>query len=110
MKTIIAKSETFRRSLKFTSLKTGSNINLSGCTAYAQMRTAPGGTLLGTATTSVDVDRAVIIALWDAEMTASWNIGECGFDIWLKSSDGDQKPIYSEQCQIVKSYTENMGD
>ena len=44
MRTIIIQNETFRRSLKFTDIKTGAVLDLTGCTAFAQMRDKPGGT------------------------------------------------------------------
>ena len=105
MKTIIKKAETFRRSLKFTDLKTGGILDLTGCAAYSQMRKSPGGDLLDTAVCSIDTGTGVISALWSADMTAEWPVGDCGFDIWLVS-DEEQKPIYTEMCSVVLPWTD----
>ena len=109
MKTIITQAETFRRSLKFTSLKTGAIINLDGCEAYSQMRKKPKGELLGTATCSIDIEQGVVTAMWSKEQTASWEIGQAGYDIWLVCGE-EQKPIFTEEVKIIAGYTENMGD
>lgn len=105
MKTIIKKAETFRRSLKFTNIKTGGILDLTGCVAYSQMRKSPGGDLLDTATCSINTGTGVISVLWSADMTAAWPLGDCGFDVWIES-DGEQKPIYTELCAVVKSWTD----
>jgi len=105
MRTIIKQAETFRRSLKFTDLKTGAKLDLTGCTAYSQMRNKPGGTLYDSAECTVDTVNAVISALWDKDLTAAWPEGPCGFDIWLVCG-GEQKPIYSEECVVAVSYTD----
>lgn len=105
MRTIIAQAETFRRSLKFTDLKTGAKLDLTGCTAYAQMRNKPGGTLYDSAECSVDTANGIVTALWDSAQTVGWPLGNCGFDIWLVCGD-DQKPVYAEECTIVQSFTD----
>ena len=105
MTTIIKQNETFRRSLKLTQTQTGVTQDLTGCTAYSQMRNVPGGDLIATAEVTIDAEQGVITALWTAEQTADFPLGTCGYDIWLKCED-DQKPIYTEQVSVIKSYTE----
>lgn len=105
MNTIIKQSETFRRTLKFTHVKSGEIIDLTGCTAYAQMRTEPGGTLLDEATCAIDTANGIVSATWSAEQTANLPLGKAGYDIWLKCGD-EQKPIFTEQVTVVKGYTE----
>lgn len=109
MRTIIIQNETFRRSLKFTDLKTGAVLDLTGCTAFAQMRDKPGGTLYDSAECTIDTVNGVISALWDSTQTAGWPLGPCGFDIWLEC-DGEQKPVYVEDCIVGKGYTEIEED
>lgn len=104
MKTIIKQNETFRRTLQFTDTKTNRIIDLTGCTAYSQMRDKPGGTLLGDATCTVDVPSGTVSALWTPAQTDAFPIGDCGFDIWLVCA-GEQKPIYTEFCTVVKGFT-----
>ena len=104
-RTIIYQSETFRRALKFSDVRTGAKLDLTGCTAYAQMRDKPGGELYDEAVCSIDLDNSIVSALWDKELTAEWPLGNCGFDIWLVC-DGEQKPIYTEACEVVQGFTE----
>ena len=104
MRTIIVQNETFRRSLKFTDVHTGAKLDLTGCTAYSQMRDKPGGILYDDAECTIDLDNGIVSALWDKEVTAGWPLGNCGFDIWLVC-DGEQKPVYSEECIVTSGYT-----
>ena len=101
---IIKKAETFRRTLQFSNKQTGGVVDLTGCTAYSQMRTKPGGTLLATAECSIDTATGTVIALFDKEITAALPIGEAGYDVWLVCGD-DQKPIFTELVTIIDPYT-----
>ena len=103
-KRIIKKAETFRRSLRFSNKQTGGTIDLTGCTAYSQMRTKPGGTLLATAVCTIDIPTGTVIVLFDAELTEALPLGEAGYDVWLVCGD-DQKPIYTELVTIIDPYT-----
>ena len=105
MITIIKQAETFRRSLKLCDVNTGVIADLTGCTAYAQMRKTPGGDLIASATVSIDTGTGVVTALWDAATTATFPIGTWGYDIWLVCG-GDQKPIFTEQVSVIKPYTQ----
>ena len=105
MKTIISQAETFRRALKFTNVKSGEIVNLTGCTAYSQMRVKPKGTWHSDATCAIDTNNGIITATWSKEQTAQFPLGVLGYDIWL-TCDGEQKPIFSEQVEIVEGYTE----
>ena len=103
MTTIIKKAETFRRTLKFSDKNTGAPIDLTGCTAQSQMRTKPGGTLLADAVCTVA--DGMVTALWDKTTTSAFTEGKAGYDIWL-ICDGEQKPIFTEEVEIIKAYTE----
>ena len=104
MNTVIKQAETFRRVLKLTYVEDNSLPDLTGCIAYSQMRKTAGGALLGDAICNIDNSQGTISALWSKEQTADWSLGVCGFDIWLKCGE-EQKPIYTEQCQVMPSYT-----
>lgn len=108
MKTIIKQSETFRRALKFTNIKSGEIIDLTGCTAYSQMRTEPSGELLAEAECAIDTNNGVVSATWSKEQTATFPVGKAGYDIWLRSGD-EQKPIFEEEVIIKQGYTEIGG-
>ncbi len=107
MTAIIKRGETFRRSLKLTYAETGEKVDLSDCTAYCQMRTAPGGTLIGTAACSIMQDFGTVYALWTSENTQAMPTGKYGYDIWLVNGD-ERKPIYTELVEVVDRYTDNM--
>ena len=106
MRTIILQAQTFRRSLKFSNIKTGAVTDLTGCTAFAQMRDKPGGMLYDSAVCTIDTVNGVVSALWDSAVTASWPLGNCGFDVWLVTPDSEQKPVYMEDCIVGKGYTD----
>ena len=105
MKTIIKKAETFRRSLKFTNKRTGGTVDLTGCTAYSQMRDVPGGTVLATAECTIVPTDGTVNVLFDKTVTADLPLGDAGYDVWLVCDD-EQKPIFTEEVTIIDSYTE----
>lgn len=90
--------------MKFTHIKSGETIDLDGCEAYAQMRVKPGGSLIADADCAIDVVNGIVSATWSADQTASFPIGKAGYDIWLVSGE-EQKPIYTEEVEVVKAYT-----
>ena len=107
--TIIKQKETFRRVLKLTDTKSGAVLDLTGVSAYSQMRKQPGGDLLGTAQCTVNEQKGEVEVLWTATQTENFPLGNAGYDVWL-TLEGDQKPIYTEAVEIVQGYTENIGD
>jgi len=107
--TTIKQKETFRKSFKLTDAKSGMKIDLTGCTAYSEMRREPGGELLGIATCTVDATKGTIDVIWTSSVTANWAVGNAGYDVWLEC-EGDKKPIYTETIKIIKGYTQNVGD
>ena len=107
--TIIKQKETFRRVLKLTDTKSGAVLDLTGVSAYSQMRKQPGGELLGTAQCTVNEQKGEVEVLWTATQTENFPLGNAGYDVWL-TLEGDQKPIYTEAVEIVQGYTENIGD
>lgn len=107
MTTIIKRGETFRRSLKLTYAETGLKVDLSDCQVYSQMRTSPGGRLIGTAACTMNQETATIYALWTAEATSAMSPGKYGYDVWVVNGD-ERKPIYTEEVEVVDPYTDNM--
>lgn len=107
--TIIKQKETFRRVLKLTDTKSGAVLDLTGVSAYSQMRKQPGGELLGTAQCTVNEQKGEVEVLWTADQTENFPLGNAGYDVWL-TLEGDQKPIYTEAVEIILGYTENIGD
>ena len=109
MATIIKQKETFRRVLQCTDLKSGAVLDLTGVSAYSQMRKYPGGELIGTAQCTVNEKKGEIEVLWTASQTEYFPLGSAGYDVWL-TFEGDQKPIYTETVEIGLGYTENIGE
>ena len=114
MSVIIKQNETFRVSLKLRDEKSGMTLDLTDCSAYSQMRKKPGDDLIATATCTVNASKGTIDILWTADQTADFPLGTCGFDVWLVfPNDNDafeQKVIYTDQIEVVQSYTENIGE
>ena len=108
MTAIIKQKETFRRTLKLTDAKSGAVLDLTGVTAYSQMRKKPGDALIATAACTVDASSGSIDVLWTASQTEDFPLGKAGFDVWI-TYEGEQKSIYTELVEIVQGYTENMG-
>jgi len=107
MTTIVKRGETFRRSLRLTYAETGLTVDLSDCQVYSQMRTCPGGMLVGTGACTINSDTGTIYALWTAEKTSAMQTGKYGYDVWVVNGD-ERKPIYTELVEVVDPYTENM--
>ena len=107
MKTIIKQAEDFRRIKTLKYVDTGQPVNLSGCSAYCQMRTTPDGEMIANAECEIQTGAGRVIAAFPSSVTAEIPIGDYGFDIWLV--DGDSaKPIHTEQISIVGRYTHNF--
>lgn len=111
--TTIKQNETLRVSLKLADAKSGMALDLSGCSAYSQMRKKPGDSLIATATCTINAPKGIIDVLWTADQTADFPLGTCGFDVWLifpDDNDGfEQKSIYTDEIQVIMGYTENVG-
>ena len=106
-RTIIKKGETFRKVIRMKYADTGIPVDLSECTAFSQMRTAPGGVLIDTGACTIEADTGSIYVLFNAERTNEMNEGHYGYDVWLVKGS-ERKPIYTELVDIVDRYTDNM--
>ena len=104
-KNFVKQSETFRRSYLFRDAQTKAILDLTGCTAYSQMRTKPGGELIASADCTIDVPLGRVTALWTSVQTAAIDPGTYFFDVWLKCGD-DQRPFTTEQVDVVPTITE----
>lgn len=106
-RTIIKRGETFRRSLRLSYAKTGTRVDLSDCSVFCQMRTAPSGMLIATAACSINHDTSTIYVLWSSEATQAMKPGKYGYDVWVVNGN-ERKPIYTEQVEVVDRYTDNL--
>lgn len=105
----VKQSETFRKSYIFRNAQTKTILDLTGCEAFCQLRTAPGGELAADASCQVEPALGRVTVLWTAEQTAEIPAGTYFFDVWLKC-ESDQKPFVTEQVNIVKTITEIDND
>ena len=107
MKTVIKQKEKYEKAVTLKYLGTNTPVDLTGCSAYCQMRTYPGGDLVATAECSVTPDLGRVVATFSSADTEIIEPGEYGFDIWLVSAD-TAKPICTKQVSVVRRYTENF--
>ena len=105
MKTVVKQGDTLRRKVNLTYKITSAEVDLTGCTAYAEVRTSPGQELLLTGTTEITASTGKITVTFDKTQTATLEPGEYGFDIRLEK-DSDRQTIYTERFTVVKPYTE----
>ena len=105
---IIKQGETYRKRFEFFDPDTHQPIDLTGVSAYSQMRDKPGGVLKATATCNVDAINATITVEYSSAQTEAIAEGQYGFDVWI-TDNGDAVPIYTAEVQIVKRYTDNIG-
>lgn len=87
----------------------GEPVDLTGISAYSEMRTAPNGELLATATCTIDAEVGGIFVLYSADETANIPLGVYGYDVWLVDSEGKKHPIYTTKFEIIGAYTMNLG-
>lgn len=106
-RTVIKKGESFRKVIRMKYADSGIPVDLSECTAFSQMRTAPGGVLIDTGACTIEADTGSIYVLYNAERTNEMNEGHYGYDVWLVKGN-ERKPIYTELVDIVDRYTDNM--
>lgn len=103
--TIIRQGDTFRKRIAFTHAGTTNPVDLTGYTAYSQLRTKPGEELKAEAEAIVDPELGRVTVIFSAADTAALEPGEYGYDIRLESAD-DIRTIFMETVKIVKPYTE----
>ena len=106
-RTTIKQAEQFDRAVILKYADTGNYVDLTGCDAYCQMRTEPGGELLATADCAIVPELGRVSASFSSTATAKIEPGNYGFDIWLVC-EGTKKPILTEEVTVIKRYTDNM--
>lgn len=101
--TELRQGDTFRRKLSLTYKDSGNPVDLTGCTAYCQVRRSPGQELLITATPTIDGGN--IFVTLSKEQTAALEPGEYGFDIRLECNS-DRRTLYTEWLSVILPFTE----
>ena len=109
MSTTIKQAENFSPCIKMTYKKTGAPVDLTGCTAYSQMRREPNDELIATGNCEIDTKGGRITVTYDSATTANIPLGEYGYDVWLVISESEKRPIWTEKVQVIGRYTDNFG-
>lgn len=105
----IKQNEDYTKYLHLQYADTGEPLDLTGCSVYSQMRDQPNGTLVATATTSMNAASGDIWVTYASSATGTLTPGEYGFDVWLVDSNSKKHPIYTARVEIVGKYTEIGG-
>ena len=111
MITTIRQGENFNPCIKFTYKKTGAPVDLSGCTAYSQMKDKPGGNLVATAICEIDGMQGRISVVYSSEDTENIPVGKYGYDVWLipNGDESEKRPVWTEEVEVIGRYTDNFG-
>lgn len=105
MNTIIRQGDTFTKRITVTYAGTRNPVDLTGFSAYCQLRAYPGQALICDAETSVNPEAGQVYISFSAEQTAALEPGEYGYDVRIVSSLC-RRTIFSERITVKKPYTE----
>ena len=83
----------------------GTPADLTGVSAYSQMRTIPEGELVAEGVCTVDAQNGTVTTLYVSGITDELKEGEYGFDVWL-DANGKNVCIDTVQITILGRYTE----
>ena len=108
MGTLVKKGDTFRRVLSLTYDQTGTSVDLSGCTAYSQLRAEPENEVLADATTAIDTSLGQITVTYTADQIDALEPGEYGYDVRI-TKDNDVLTVWTERISVFLPYTELGG-
>ena len=101
----IKQGDTLRRHISFRYIGTNTPVDLTGVTAYSQLRVVPKGALKAEGTVTIDAGQGVITVTYSPAQTAVLEAGNYGFDVRIMS-EGDVKTIYTKAVKIIDPYTE----
>lgn len=105
----IKQGETYRKRIEMMYADDREPVDLTGYSAYSELRDRPGGTLVATADCSISAVDGVVTVLLSSAQTDAIEEGVYGMDVWIVSEE-EKHPIYTNSVQIVKRYTNNLGD
>ena len=83
----------------------GNPADLTGITAYSQMRTLPEGELVAEGICTVDAPHGTVTTLYTADVTENLKPSEYGFDVWL-NANGQAVCIDTVEITVLGRYTE----
>ena len=122
---VYRQGDTIRFGVKLAQKGTGDPTNLTGCTAFSQMRKYPEGELIAEGTPYINVPLGIVGIEYTKDQTAQLEPGEYGYDIRMKSEWGvnrqfpdayipddpgrragtDVITLYSTRIKIIPPYT-----
>jgi hypothetical protein len=105
---IVKQGDTLSRNIALRYKKTHAVVDLTGCTAYSQLRTKPGEELMLEGVTSINTETGTVSVVYSADQVETLDPGDYGFDVRLELGT-ERKTIYTERFTLVKPYTE-LGD
>ena len=85
--------------------KTKTPVDLTGCSAFSQMRKTPGDELMAEGTVTIDAENGLITVYYASDQTENLEPGTYGYDVRFVSDD-EVKTIYEEQLKFTAPYTE----
>ena len=102
---VVKQGDTLSRDISLRYKKTNAVVDLTGCTAYSQLRTKPGEELKLEGVTSINTETGTISVAYSADQMETLDPGDYGFDVRLEL-DNERKTVYTERFTLVKPYTE----
>ena len=107
----ITQGQNYTKVLEMKYADTLEPVDLTGITAYSQMRTepAPNGQVVATAVCTVDNANHTVTVVYPSTQTEEIALGDYGYDIWLMDECNRKLPIYSTRCRVIGRYTDNFG-
>lgn len=97
--------DTFKRIISLTYENNGAPVDLTGVTAFSQMRAFPGGDLVLEGTCTVSVTAGTVTVVYSADQMQDLEPGEYGYDVRLEVDD-ERKTIWTERFLLQLPYTE----
>ena len=102
---IIRQGDTLSREISLKYKKTLTVVDLTGCTAFSQLRKKPGDELCLEGTCSINTETGVVTVEYTADQIQTLEFGDYGFDVRLVLDD-QKKTIYTERFTLVIPYTD----
>ena len=104
----IKQGEDYRKILCLQDAESQEPIDLTGCTAFSQMRDKPNGSLLATAVCSIEAEMGEVTVFYAGSDLAEIAPGEYGYDVWIVDDQEEKHPIYTTRFVLEGKYTDNM--
>lgn len=103
----IKQGETYIKSIQILYAETREPVDLTGYSAFCEMRDKPDGALAAVASCTVNAEEGSVLATFSSEQTDIISVGDYGFDIWI-ANDTEKHPIYTTEVKIIGRYTEDI--